>query len=94
MAVPVSGESFPSYSVEGLPNTASNLEWLREHFECEQCGQCCRLHSIGVRVTRSEAKRLAQRAQLSLKEYAANDLEDKGTFIHSPALPTPGGQPL
>ncbi|MDO8578518.1 MAG: YkgJ family cysteine cluster protein [Dehalococcoidales bacterium] len=81
MAGPVSGESFRSYAVQGLPNTASNLEWLREHFECEQCGQCCCLHSLGVRVTRSEAEQLAQRERLSLKEYAANVLEDRGTFI-------------
>ncbi len=74
-------EPFHSYAIEGLPNTAANLEWLREHFECEQCGQCCRIHSIGVRITRREAEQLAQREQLGLKEYLANVLEDRDTFI-------------
>ena len=81
MAEPVSGESFHSYAVEGLPYTAANVQWLREHFECEQCGQCCRLHSGGVRVTQSEARRLARSVHLSLKEYLANVLEDRDTFI-------------
>lgn len=74
-------EPFPSYIIEGLPNTAANLEWLLEHFECEQCGQCCRIHSIGVRITRKEAEQLAQRAQLGLKEYLKDVLEDGDTLI-------------
>ena len=75
------GESFPGYAVEGLPNTPANLRWLLEHFECEECGRCCRLHSVGVRVTRKEAKKLARRVQLSLDEYVGGAIDGKDTFI-------------
>jgi Fe-S-cluster containining protein len=74
-------EPFQSYIIEGLPDTAANMAWLWAYFECEQCGQCCRIHTIGVRITRQEAEQLAQREHLSTPEYLANILEDRGTFI-------------
>jgi Fe-S-cluster containining protein len=74
-------ESFQSYIIEGLPDTTGNLEWLRTHFECEQCGQCCLVHTVGVRITRPEAEHLAQREHLSISEYLANVIEDRDTFL-------------
>jgi Fe-S-cluster containining protein len=74
-------EPFYSHIIEGLPNTAGNLEWLRAHFECEHCGRCCRIHSIGLRITRREAEQLAQRAQLTMKDYLTDALEDRDTVI-------------
>jgi len=74
-------ELFENYMVEGLPDTPANLEWLRAHFECECCGQCCLIHTIGVRINRAEAEALAQRDHLTTAEFVAGVLEDKDTFI-------------
>ncbi len=74
-------EPFKSYIIEGLPNTAANMEWLQAYFECEQCGQCCLIHTIGVRVTRQEVEQLAQREHLSTSEYSTNILQYGDTFI-------------
>ena len=74
-------EPFPNIVVEGLPNTAANLEWLQAHFECEQCGQCCEVHSVGVRITREEAALLAQRESLANEVYANGILEAGDTYI-------------
>ena len=41
-------------------DTPANLAWIQAHFECEQCGECCRIHTVGVRITRQEAERLAR----------------------------------
>ena len=74
-------ESFYSYIIEGLPNTPANLEWLLAHFECKQCGECCRMHTIGLRVTLKEAEKLAEREGVSIKEYVIRLVEDEGTYI-------------
>ncbi len=74
-------EPFYSYIVEGLPDTPANLEWLLAHFECKQCGQCCRMHTIGLRITLEEAEKFARKDGVSLKEYMAGLVEDQGTCI-------------
>lgn len=74
-------ELFYRHIVEGLPDTPANLEWLLAHFECKKCGQCCRVHTIGLRITRQEAEKFAQREQVSTPEYLAGVLEDSGTYI-------------
>jgi Fe-S-cluster containining protein len=73
----------PAYRhiIEGLPDTAANREWLQAHFECAQCGDCCRIHTIGVRITHPEMERLAQREHLSTPEYLATILTDGETYI-------------
>ena len=71
-------EPFYTYIVEGLPYTPANLEWLLAHFECKQCGKCCRMHTIGLRVTLQEAEKFAEREGVGTKEYLAGLLEDGG----------------
>ncbi|GEM_PF-2660213 len=78
-------EPFYSYIIEGLPDTPANLEWLLAHFECKQCGRCCRMHTIGLRITHAEAERFAQRQGVSVQEYVVGLVEDRGTYI----LPQP-----
>ncbi len=74
-------EPFESYVVEGLPHTPANLAWLAAHFACEQCGQCCEVHSVGVRITREELARLAEHEHQSVPEYLATVVEDRDTYI-------------
>jgi len=74
-------EPFKSVVVEGLPDTPANVAWLLAHFQCEQCGQCCRVHTIGVRITKEEAARLAARANMSPEDFTAPLVEDRGTFF-------------
>lgn len=74
-------EPFYSYIVEGLPDTPANLEWLLAHFECKQCGQCCRMHTIGLRITYVEAEKFAGREGVSTQEYVTGLMEDQGTYI-------------
>jgi Fe-S-cluster containining protein len=74
-------EPFQSYVVEGLPNTPSNLAWLQAHFECEQCGRCCQVHTVGVRIRRPEAERLARKLGVSTEEFLKTVLEAGETYI-------------
>jgi Fe-S-cluster containining protein len=74
-------EQFRSYVVEGLPDTPSNIEWLRAHFHCRQCGECCTSHTVGVRITGPEAERLAEREGLTLAAFTSQVLDDRDTFI-------------
>lgn len=74
-------EPFQNYVVEGLPDTPSNLAWLQAHFECQQCGQCCRIHTVGVRITQSDAERLAQKEGLSLDEFLKTVLKAGDTYL-------------
>lgn len=75
------GEPFYSYIIEGLPDTPANMEWLLANFECKQCGQCCRMHTIGLRITREEAEKFAERESVSPEEFTAGLLQDGGTYI-------------
>ncbi len=60
---------FGAYEFEGLPRSDANLNWLRQNFECQQCGECCHRHTEGVRITYAEAERLARRDKCSLKAF-------------------------
>lgn len=74
-------EKFQSYIVEGLPDIPSNIEWLRAHFQCHNCGECCTGHTVGVRVTFREAERLAEREGLSTSAFMSQVLQDRDSFI-------------
>jgi hypothetical protein len=78
-------ESFADYEIEGLPRTEANLKWLWSHFECARCGQCCRIHEKGVRITRAEAEALAAKDGLSIEDYLRTLRQAEDTFL----LPQP-----
>jgi Fe-S-cluster containining protein len=60
---------FRDYEFVGLPRTDNNLRWCWEHFTCQECAQCCRIHREGVKITLPDARRLARHDGLTLKEY-------------------------
>jgi Fe-S-cluster containining protein len=60
---------FQDYEFVGLPRTENNLRWCREHFQCQECGQCCRLHTAGIKIYLPDAKRLARHDKMKLKEF-------------------------
>jgi Fe-S-cluster containining protein len=74
-------EQFEDYEIEGLPRIEGNLRWLWEHFECTRCGQCCRLHTSGVRLSLEEAAALAKRAGLETRDIIRENPEQKDYYL-------------
>jgi Fe-S-cluster containining protein len=74
-------EHFEDYEIEGLPRTEANLKWLWEHFECTRCGECCRIHKTGTRITLAEADRLATVGGISLQEFLKTVQTTEETYI-------------
>ena len=74
-------EQFEDYEIEGLPRSEANLKWLWEHFECTRCGSCCRLHTKGVRITRSEAETLAAANGIDPWDFIKTLVETEGFFL-------------
>jgi Fe-S-cluster containining protein len=60
---------FQDYELVGLPRSENNLNWCKEHFQCQGCGQCCRLHVAGIKIYHADARRLARRGKTTLKEF-------------------------
>jgi Fe-S-cluster containining protein len=65
-------EAFGDYEFEGLPRSEANLRWLQGHLQCTGCAECCRRHSEGLRITYTEAERLAESRAQTIDEFLQN----------------------
>jgi hypothetical protein len=76
-------EQFGDYEFEGLPRSEANLRWLAEHMACTECGECCRRHNEGVRITHADAERLARHDGLAREEFLKTVHEEREDYVMS-----------
>ena len=42
---------------------------MSRHFRCQECGRCCRILTVGTKITPTDVRRLARHDGMTLREF-------------------------